>query len=74
MTYSNISRRRFLRVSLITAFIVAIASFGLWSSKGPEVDKTMIESYELSMNGKADEAKALLEQFLSDFYSLTNNM
>jgi len=34
----------------------------------------MIESYELSMNGKADEAKALLEQFLSDFYSLTNNM
>ncbi len=51
---------------LVMFGVVMIASFGLWSCKGPEVDKAVIEAYELRMNGKADEAKAMLEQIVSD--------
>lgn len=66
MTLENISKRQFLCVSLFIACAVAIASLGFWSCGRPELDKTVQEAYELRMNGKADEAKALLEQYLSE--------
>lgn len=46
--------------------VVVIACFGLWSCKGFELDKAVIKAYELRMNGKADEAKAMLEQVISN--------
>ena len=57
------SKSQFIWVVLVT---VVMASFGLLSCKGPEADKTVMEAYELRMNGKADEAKAMLEQVISD--------
>jgi len=59
------SKRQFLWIVLVM-FSVVVASFGLLSCKGPEVDKAVMEAYELRMNGKADEAKAKLEQVISD--------
>jgi len=66
MTLENTSKRQFLWVSLFIACAVAIASLGFWSYGRPELDKTVKEAYELRMNGKADKAKALLEQYLSE--------
>ena len=60
------SKSQFIWIVLVMSSAIVIASFGLWSCKGPEVDKTVIEAYELRMNGKADEAKAMLEQVISD--------
>jgi len=60
------SKCQFLWIVLAMSSAVAIASFGFWSCKGPEADKTVIDAYELRMNGKADEAKAMLEQVTSD--------
>ena len=60
------SKSQFIWIVLVMSSVVVIASFVLWSCKGPEVDKTVIEAYELRMNGKADEAKAMLEQVISD--------
>ena len=45
---------------------VVIASSRLLACKRTEVDKTVIKAYELRMNGKADEARASLEQVISD--------
>jgi len=59
-------KSQFLWILLVMFSAVAIASFGLLSCKGVELDKTVIEAYELRMNGKADEAKAMLEQVVSD--------
>jgi tetratricopeptide (TPR) repeat protein len=66
MNSQNNSKRQFLWIVLVMSSVVAIASFGLLSCKGPEVDKVVMEAYELRMNGKADEAKAMLEQVISD--------
>jgi len=66
MNSQNNSKRQFLWGVLVISSFVIIASFGLLSCKGPEVDKTVIEANELRMNGKADEAKAMLEQVISD--------
>ncbi|MDH4218320.1 MAG: TRAP transporter TatT component family protein [Candidatus Aminicenantes bacterium] len=60
------SKSQFIWTVLVMSSVVVMASFGLWSCKGPEVDKAVIEAYELRMNGKADEAKAMLEQIVSD--------
>lgn len=60
------SKSQFIWIVLVMSGVVVIASFGLWSCKGPEVDKAVVEAYELRMNGKADEAKAMLEQIVSD--------
>lgn len=60
------SKSQFIWIVLVMCSVAVIASFGLLSCKGPEVDKTVIEAYELRMNGKADEAKAMLEQVISD--------
>jgi len=60
------SKRQFLWIVLVMSSVVVIASFGLLSCKGPEIDKRVIDAYELRMNGKADEAKAMLEQVISD--------
>lgn len=60
------SKRQFLWIVLVMSSTVAIASFGLLSCKGPEVDKAVMEAYELRMNGKADKAEAILEQIISD--------
>jgi len=60
------SKSQFIWIVLVMSSVVVIASLGLLSCKGPEVDKTVIEAYELRMNGKADEAKAMLEQVISD--------
>jgi tetratricopeptide (TPR) repeat protein len=60
------SKRQFLWIVLVMFSVVVIASLGLLSCKGPELDKAVMEAYELRMNGKADEAKAMLEQVISD--------
>ncbi len=60
------SKSQFIWIVLVMSSVVVIASFGLWSCKGPKTDKAVIEAYELRMNGKADEAKAILEQIVSD--------
>jgi len=60
------SKRQFLWIVLVMFSTVVIASFGLLSCKGPELDKAVMEAYELRMNGKADEAKAMLEKVISD--------
>lgn len=66
MTLENISKRQFLWVSLFIACAVAIASLGFWSCAESKLDKTVQEAYDLRMNGKADEAKTLLEQAISE--------
>jgi tetratricopeptide (TPR) repeat protein len=66
MTFKNFSIRQFFGVVPVMFIVVVIASFGFFSCKGPDVDKTVIQAYELRMNGKADEAKTMLEQVISD--------
>jgi len=60
------SKSQLFWVVLVMSSVIVIASFGLLSCKGPEVDKTVIEAYELRMNGKAEEAETMLEQVISD--------
>lgn len=60
------SKRQFFLRALVMTSVAAIVSFGYWSWGGPELDKTVQNAYELRMNGKADEAKALLEQTISE--------
>jgi tetratricopeptide (TPR) repeat protein len=60
------SKSHFIWKVLVMSCVVVIVSFGLWSCKGTKVDKAVVEAYELRMNGKADEAKAMLEQIVSD--------
>jgi len=45
---------------------VAIVNFCAWKCVGAKLDKTVLQAYELRMNGKADQAKTLLEQVISD--------
>lgn len=66
MTLENIPKRQFLWVSLFIACAVVIASLGFWACAQSKLDKTVQEAYDLRMNGKADEAKTLLEQMISE--------
>jgi len=66
MTFKNIPKRQFLCVSLFIACAVVIASLGFWACAESKLDKTVQEAYDLRMNGKADEAKTLLEQMISE--------
>ena len=58
------TKRHFAVVSLSVA--VACVSFVFWSCTGPKLDETVQQAYELRMNGKADEAKAVLEQAIAE--------
>ncbi len=62
MVSKSISKERFLLISLC----VAIVSLGFLSCVGQELDKTAQKAYELRMHGRADSAKALLEQAISE--------
>lgn len=53
-------------IVLIIFSVVIISSFGWLFCKEPEVDKAVMEAYELRMDGKADKAEAMLEQVISD--------
>ncbi len=62
MTRKSILKRQFLLISLF----VSVASLGFWSCVRQELDETVQKAYELRMNGKADSAKVLLEQAISE--------
>ncbi len=62
MVGKSISKERFLLISLCAA----VVSLGFWSCVRQELDKTVQQAYELRMDGKADSAKALLEQAISE--------
>ena len=64
MKTKRISKRHFVVVSLSVA--VACMSFVFLSCTGPKLDKEVQQAYELRMNGKADEAKAILEQVIAE--------
>ncbi len=67
MTLENIPKRQFLWVSLFVACAVVITSLGFWACAQSKLNKTVQEAYDLRMNGKADEAKTLLEQMISEY-------
>ncbi|MBC8183149.1 hypothetical protein H8E88_18755 [candidate division KSB1 bacterium] len=57
----------FTRKQIFRIFInVMIISFSSLNSVGSELDKSVLKAYDLRMNGKADEAKTLLEQVISE--------
>jgi tetratricopeptide (TPR) repeat protein len=63
------SKKQFLWLACVMAGAVVFASLGFWSCKKPELDQSVEnveKAYELRVNGKADEAKTLLEQILSE--------
>jgi tetratricopeptide (TPR) repeat protein len=66
MNGDNTPRRQRLWVSLAVAAAIATASLGLASCTQTESDGIVQQAYELRINGKADEARALLEQATSD--------
>jgi tetratricopeptide (TPR) repeat protein len=66
MAGKSISRTESSWISLGVASAIAAASLGLASCTQPDSGPTVQQAYELRMHGKADSAKALLEQMLSE--------
>jgi len=66
MNRENTPRGQRLWVSLAVVGAIATASVGLGSCTQTESDGIVQQAYELRINGKADEARALLEQATSD--------
>lgn len=66
MAGKSISRTQSLWISLGVASAIAAASLGFASCTQPDSGPTVQQAYELRMHGKADSAKALLEQMLSE--------
>jgi tetratricopeptide (TPR) repeat protein len=66
MTLKNIPIRQFPRVFLSITCAFAIAFLGFWSCAESKLDEAVQEAYALRMDGKADEAKTLLEQLVSE--------
>jgi tetratricopeptide (TPR) repeat protein len=62
MVIKTIFKKQSISISLC-AFILTL---GFWSCVGSELDENVLKAYELRMNGKADEAKTLLEKIISD--------
>jgi len=59
--------KKFLRSQAILIFLCGIiVSVSFLSCVGSEMDKTVLKAYDLRMNGKADEAKTLLEQLIAE--------
>jgi tetratricopeptide (TPR) repeat protein len=60
------SKGRFFWTVLYVVICVSFLSLGYGSRAESQVDKKVIEAYEMRMQGKADEARAQLEQFLTE--------
>ena len=60
------SKGRFLCIAFLIAIGAILTSFGTWSCAESQLDQTVIEAYELRMNGMADEAETKLEQLLAE--------
>ncbi len=64
MKTKSIFKRYFIILSLSIA--VACMSFVFCSCTRQKLDKTVLQAYELRMNGQADSAKVLLEQVIAE--------
>ena len=64
MKTKSIFKRYFIILSL--SIVVACISFVFCSCTGQKLDKTVLQAYELRMNGQADSAKVLLEQVIAE--------
>jgi tetratricopeptide (TPR) repeat protein len=64
MSISINSKWKFSCIIFTVVVCATLVSLGTWSFAESQLDKAVIEAYELRMNGKADEAKAQLEQLL----------
>lgn len=60
------SKWKFLCIIFILSIFVTLGSLEAWTFAESELAETVIEAYQLRMNGKADEAEARLEKFLAE--------